>query len=49
MRVLFAAEYGKFNVDFKNQKKMKQKIDGFSDNLISIGKCKFCKIVRKYS
>ena len=49
MRVLFSAEHGKFKSDSKNGKKMPPNIYGFSDNLISIGKCKFCKILRKYS
>ena len=49
MRVLFGTENRKFNVDFKNGKKMPENIYGCSDNLISIGKCKFCKIDRKYS
>ena len=49
MRVLFATEHGKFNGDSKNGKKISQNIYGFSDNLISIGKCKFCKIIWKYS
>ena len=49
MRVLYTTDHGKFNVDSKNVKKMQQNIYGFSDNLFSIGKCKFCKILRKYS
>ena len=44
MRVLFATEHGKFSVHFQNEKKNAPKhIYGFADNLISIGKCKFCK------
>ena len=34
MRLLFATEHGKFNVDSKNRNKITQNIDGFSDNLI---------------
>ena len=34
MRLLFATEHGKLNVDSKNRKKIQEKIDGFSDNLI---------------
>ena len=49
MSVLLATEHGKFNVDFKNGKKFQQNNFGFLDNLFSIGKCKFCKIHRKYS
>ena len=49
MNVLFSTEPGKFNVDFKNGKKMPEKIYGFSGNLISTGTCKFWKILRKYS
>ena len=49
MRGLFATEHGKFNVDFKNGKKMQQNINRFSDNLISIVKFKFCLLIRKYS
>ena len=49
MRVLFSTEHGKFNVDSKNGKKMLQNIHGFSHNLISIGKFKFCLLLRKYS
>ena len=49
MSVLFSTEHGKFNVDRKNGKKNRENIYGFSENLISIGKCKFCKILRKYS
>ena len=49
MRVLFSTESGKFNVDSKMGKKMQQNIYGFSENLISIENCKFCKILRKYS
>ena len=49
MRVLFATEHGKFNADFRNVKKMLQNFYGSSDNLISIGKFKFYKILRKYS
>ena len=49
MRVLFSTEHGKFNVDSKNGKKMQQNIYGFSDNLIAIGKWKFCEILRKYA
>ena len=48
MRVLVPTEHGKFNVDSKNGKKMRQNIYDFSDNLISIGKCKCCKILQKY-
>ena len=49
MRVLFATEHGKLNVDSKNGKKTQQNIHGFSDNLISIRKFKFCLLLRKYS
>ena len=49
MRILFPTERGKFNADSKKGTKMPQNIYGFSDNLISIGICKFCKILRKYS
>ena len=45
MRVLFATEHGKVNVDFKNGKKCN--FYGFSDNLFSIGKFKFCLLLRK--
>ena len=48
MRVLFSTEHGKFNVDFKNGKKMRQNVYGLSNNLISIGKFKFCLLLRKY-
>ena len=48
MRVLFATDHGEFNVRSKNGKKMQQNIYGFSDNLISIGKCKFSLLLRKY-
>ena len=49
MKVPFATEHGKFNVDSKNGRKMHQNIYGFSDHLISIGKCEFWKILQKYS
>ena len=49
MSVLFSTEHGKFNVDIKNGKKLRRNIYGFSDNLISIGKFKFCLLFRKYS
>ena len=49
MRVLFSTEHGKFNVHSKNVKKVQQNVYVFSDNFISIGKCKFCKILWKYS
>ena len=49
MRILFESEHGKFNVHSKNGKKMWQNVYGFSYNMFSIGKCKFCKILRKYS
>ena len=49
MRVFFVTEHGKFNGASKNGKKIQQNIYGFSDNLISIAKCKFCKILWKYS
>ena len=45
MRVLFATEHGKFNVHSKDGKKMLEKFYGFSDNFISIGMSKFCKIL----
>ena len=48
MRVLFPTKHGKFNVDSKNGKKMSQNIYGFPDNLNSIGKFKFCVLLRKY-
>ena len=34
MSVLFSTEHGKFNVDFKNGKKMMLNIYVFADNLI---------------
>ena len=49
MSALFSTEHGKFNVDAKNGKKTQQNIYGFSDNLIFIGKFKFCLLLRKYS
>ena len=49
MGVLFAIEHGKFNVESKNGKKIQQNICGFSDNLIALGKCKFYKMLWKYS
>ena len=48
MRVLFATENGKFNVDLQNGKKMRQNVYGFSNNLISVGKFKFCLLLWKY-
>ena len=45
----FFWEHGKFNVDFKNRKKTQQNIYGFSQELISIGKCKFSLLLREYS
>ena len=49
MSVLFTTEHGKFNIDFKKGKKMPRNIFGFLDNLISIGKSKFFKVLWKYS
>ena len=49
MRLLFVSEHGKFDVDSKIVKKMQQSIDGFSEQLIWIGKCKFSPLIREYS
>ena len=49
MRLIFVSKHWKFIVDFKNPKKMPQKIDAFSDNLISDGNGKFSLLIREYS
>ena len=49
MRLIFFSENWKFNVNSKNAKKIPQKIYGFLDNLIWIGKGKFSLLLREYS
>ena len=49
MRIALFSEHCKFNVGFKNAKKMQQKISAFLDNLIWIGTGKFSLLVREYS
>ena len=43
------SEYWKFHVDTGNAKKILQKVYGFLDNLISIGKGKFSLLLQEYS
>ena len=48
----FFSEHCKVTVDSKNakkKKKMGQKIDGFSDNLIEVDHSKFSLLIREYS
>ena len=52
--LFFFSEHWKFNVDSKNakkktKKKKQQKIYGFLDKLIWIGKGKFSRLLREYS
>ena len=49
MRLIFVSKHWKFIVDFKNAKKMWEKIFGFSDSLIYVGNCKFSLLIREYS
>ena len=49
MKLIFVSKHWKFIVDLKNERKMQEKIDGFSDNLISVGNGKFPLLICEYS
>ena len=46
---MFFLEHSKLNADSKIEKIMLEKIDGFLDNFIWIGKGKFYLLLREYS
>ena len=49
MRLIYFSKYQEFYVDTKNEKETSQKVDGFLDNLISIGNCNISLLLREYS